>query len=133
MGGTTLAIMIPLMSEAESFSRAKRLWITTPYSSAVCSRLVASRQSARKVAPWYKPRTVLVFPTSITRMVVLAVVHGMIPLLLFHFHHFAGHQGFLAAVIVLDFQRAARVNAGGGGQRFARCGDHADALAVGKG
>ena len=51
MGGTTLAIIIPLMSEAESFSQAKRLWIITPYSSAVRSRLVASRQSARNVGP----------------------------------------------------------------------------------
>jgi len=60
MGGTTLAIMIPVMSVAERFSSAKRF--VNHYSVFIRSLvpICSQRQSARSVAPWYKPRTVLV-------------------------------------------------------------------------
>ena len=51
---------------------------------------------------------------------------------LLYFHHFTGHERFRAAVIELDFQRAAGFYARGGGERFASRGDHADAFAVGE-
>ena len=51
---------------------------------------------------------------------------------LLYFHHFTGHERFRAAVIELDFERAAGFYARGGGERFASRGDHADAFAVGE-
>ena len=51
---------------------------------------------------------------------------------LLYFHHFTGHERFRAAVVELDFERAAGFYARGGGERFASRGDHADAFAVGE-
>src|ERR1700757_3436826 len=76
MGGTTVEMMMPRTSEASTLPIANRLRNSTPYSSTVWVRIVATRQCAISFAPaWgadpgvpisYTPSTVLVFPTSRT-------------------------------------------------------------------
>src|SRR6266536_5527257 len=64
--GTTLEMATPVM-RCCSMPRVPRIvWMNTPYSSAVCSRRVVSRQDARRRGPLKTPILVLVFPTSMT-------------------------------------------------------------------
>src|SRR5499425_334758 len=53
---------------------ARSVWMNTPYSSAVCSRLVVSRHETRSREPSKTPTLVLVLPTSITSS--MAPLHG---------------------------------------------------------
>ena len=63
-GGTTLARATASIRAGSSPDVAKRLRTSTPYSSAVCSRRVVTRQWTTSVPRSKTPRTVLVFPTS---------------------------------------------------------------------
>src|SRR5438477_4023837 len=75
-GGTTDDTMMPFTSAASTCCMENRLWKSTPYSSTVWVRMVATRQWARSdilsspdlkpAGRWYTPSTVLVLPTSIT-------------------------------------------------------------------
>src|SRR5262245_24901973 len=53
---------------------ARRVWMKTPYSSAVCSRRVVSRHETRSREPLNTPTLVLVLPTSMTSS--MARLHG---------------------------------------------------------
>ena len=64
-GGTTLARAIASTPAGSRPEPANRLRTRIPYSSAVCSRRVVSRQWARSSGPSKTPSTVLVLPTSI--------------------------------------------------------------------
>src|SRR6266852_5607315 len=66
-GGTTEAMMMCWIADTSipASDRSVRAWM--PYSSTVRSRTVVRRQCATRRAVSYTPRTVLVFPTSITR------------------------------------------------------------------
>src|SRR5436190_1388284 len=69
-GGTTEAMMMCWIADTSipASARSVRAWM--PYSSTVRSRTVVSRQCATRRAVSNTPRTVLVFPTSITRSMV---------------------------------------------------------------
>src|SRR5579864_7241391 len=73
MGGTTEEMMMARTSAASTLPMAKRLRKSTPYSSTVCVRMVATRQCAISrgdaLPISYTPRTVLVLPTSRTRSI----------------------------------------------------------------
>src|SRR6266702_318379 len=66
-GGTTEAMMMWWIADTSmpASDRSVRAWM--PYSSTVRSRTVVRRQCAMRRVVSYTPRTVLVFPTSITR------------------------------------------------------------------
>src|SRR5438876_64995 len=66
-GGTTEAMMMWWIADTSMPASDRSVRACMPYSSTVRSRTVVRRQCAMRRVVSYTPRTVLVFPTSITR------------------------------------------------------------------
>src|SRR3990172_6346488 len=69
-GGTTEAMITPLTAEGWIPTTSKRLLRRIPYSSAVPSRRVLTRQSCKSSRSRKSPRTILVLPMSIASNMV---------------------------------------------------------------
>src|SRR5713101_9616757 len=99
--GTTLEMATPVM-RCCSMPRVPRIvWMNTPYSSAVCSRRVVSRQDARRRGPLKTPILVLVFPTSMT-----SSMDGL-------HHDFARHDPDQCAAVRPEQERPVEIQAHG--------------------
>src|SRR6266542_2139107 len=68
--GTTLEMATPRIFCCSMPRVASRVWMKTPYSSAVCSRRVVSRHETRSFESWQTPILKFVLPTSMSRSMV---------------------------------------------------------------
>src|SRR5947208_9234176 len=108
-GGTTDETMMPFTSAASTCCMENRLWKSTPYSSTVWVRMVATRQCARSdilsspdlkpAGRWYTPSTVLVLPTSMTKSMVHLFISSAHPAGEHGTHAFASAYAQKAALI----------------------------------
>ena len=79
IGGTTEEMMISLISFTSTFRSWKNKFIINmPYSSVVRTRSVEIRQCPTSSVLSYTPRTILVFPTSITNNMNASYLRGRI-------------------------------------------------------
>src|SRR5262245_28783899 len=85
-GGTTFEMATARICWACSPRVRSRVSMNTPYSSAVCSRRLVSRQEARRRASSKTPITVLVLPTSATSNMVHLPRHDPVHVAL-RLHH----------------------------------------------
>src|SRR5688572_9065402 len=129
-GGTTFEIATPVMVAGVSPRVRSSVSMNRPYSSAVCSRRLVSRQEASRRGPSYTPILVLVLPTSMASSIALrdlARHHAAAPAVrVGHDERAVGVHVHRHAADAVDRDRAAqRV-----GQRAPALSDRREALAL---